>query len=300
MIFDDFKDFADKMGLSYLTNESMSNHTSFKIGGPCEIFAEPGNSTQICKLQKFAKENDIPFFICGNGSNLLVRDGGFEGITLHLGKNYANIELLNNHDIKCLAGTNLSQVCNYACEHGLKGMEFAYGIPGTVGGAVYMNAGAFGGEIKDVIVEATYIDSDNVEKRIAKEEMDLSYRHSFFTDKDYVITSAVFHLEEGNKEEIKSLMNEILEKRKSKQPLEFPSAGSTFKRPDGAYAAALIEECGLKGHQIGFAQVSEKHSGFIVNKGGASAADVLALIEDIKKTVKEKTGYVLEPEVKII
>ncbi len=253
-------------------------------------------STLISELNK----NNVPYLILGKGSNVLISDEGFFGVTLVFGENFSKIEFADDNFVTCDAGVGLTFLAKKACEKSLTGLEFAYGIPASVGGAVFMNAGAYGGEISDIIVSVTAVDILGNEKIFAQNELDLSYRHSVFCENDYTIISATFKLETGNSAEIKSKMQELMLKRKEKQPLEFPSAGSTFKRPDGAFAAKLIEDCGLKGVNIGGAKVSEKHSGFVINYNKATFFDVVNLIKHIKKVVLEKTGYNLECEVKII
>lgn len=293
--------FCTENNISFTENEPMSKHTTFKIGGPAEFFIRPDSAERLCGLVAFLKAENIPYTVIGKGSNLLVSDDGIKGAVICLDSNFSDVKVdLTDDTIECTAGTSLSQLCRAALDNSLSGVEFAWGIPGSVGGAVYMNAGAYGGEVKDVVVSCTYINEkgDIITKNC--DELDLSYRHSFFTNTNNIILSAKFKLIKKDKAEIRSKMDELMLKRKTKQPLEYPSAGSTFKRPEGNYAAALIEQCGLKGYSFGGAQVSEKHSGFVINKGGATCKDVLALIENIKEVVYNKTGYRLECEVKLI
>ncbi len=277
----------------------MSHQTTFRAGGNADIIVFPATTDSLINILKSAVSENIPYMVMGNGSNILVCDNGIRGIVIKTTSLESNIKV-NDTTITCSAGASLSKLCLTALEHGLTGLEFAYGIPGTVGGAVYMNAGAYGGEIKDVLKSVTHINPDFCSEDVSADTLNLAYRTSFYAkNPDYIITDAVFELKKGDKAEIKAKMDELMGRRKDKQPLEFPSAGSTFKRPEGYYAGALIEQCGLKGYAVGGAQVSEKHAGFVINKNG-TASDILALIEYVKRTVKEKTGIELEPEVKII
>lgn len=290
----------DQNKIEYKLNEPMKNHTTFKIGGNADVFISPKNDKECLQAIKICKEHNIPYFVIGKGSNLLINDEGIRGAVICISKDMSDINLISDDTIYCKSGASLISVCNFALENSLSGLEFAYGIPGNVGGAVYMNAGAYGGEIKDIIVSCEYIDQNGKIKSISTDKMDLSYRHSFFTDKSLCITSATFKLEKSDKQEIKSKMNDFIFRRKDKQPLEYPSAGSTFKRPEGSYASLLIDECGLKGYSVGGAEISKKHAGFVINKSSATCNDVLKLINDVKQIVLEKTGYILEPEIKIL
>lgn len=282
-----------------LTDSPMNKQTTFKAGGNADIIAFPATTEALINVLKTAKESAVPCTVLGNGSNILVSDNGIRGVVVKMTSLVSDIEV-NGNTIICSAGTTLSKLCTVALENGLTGLEFAYGIPGSVGGAVYMNAGAYGGEIKDVITSVTHINPVFQEETFSFDKLELGYRTSFYAkNAEYVITQATFELKKGDKTEIKAKMDELMGRRKDKQPLEFPSAGSTFKRPEGHFAGALIEQCGLKGYTIGGAQVSEKHAGFVINKNG-TASDILALIDYVKTTVKEKTGIELEPEVKII
>ncbi len=295
-----FLDFADEHGIKYLEHESLSKHTSFKIGGPAQIFAKPATKEQVSKIAVFCKENEIPLFPMGKGSNLLVPDEGLEGVIMNFGSEFSKIVLLDEETVYCDAGTSLAALCNFALENSLTGLEFAYGIPGSVGGAVFMNAGAYGGEVKDVILYADHVDKEGNTGRFTGEELEMSYRHSVYSGKQYFITGAAFKLVKGDKTEIKAKMDDLLGRRFDKQPMDKPSAGSTFKRPEGAFASALIDQCGLKGYRVGGAEVSTKHAGFVVNIGGGTCADVLQLIKDVQEKVKNDTGYWLEPEVEIL
>ena len=280
--------------------EPLSKHTSFQIGGPARLFTEPSDLEQLSAMVRFTAQNQLSLLVLGRGSNLLVSDQGFDGLALHMGKNFSAVTRLSSTCLYAQAGADLSRVCNFARDCGLSGLEFAFGIPGSVGGAIYMNAGAYGGEIADVLLWADCVDLEGRSYRLEKEALSLSYRHSVFAENGWVITGGAFSLTPGDTAQISAAMEALLARRKEKQPLEYPSAGSTFKRPSGAFAAALIEQCGLKGARVGGAMVSPKHAGFIINVQNASCADVRALIAKVKNTVKEKTGYCLECEVKLI
>ena len=296
MKFDSLIALAEKLKIKYLLNEAMSLHTSFKIGGAADIMLFPENEGHLTEILTTAKEKNIPTFILGKGSNLLVSDEGIEGAvisTLSLSK----ITLLDETTIKAEAGATMAALCKAARDNSLTGLEFAYGIPGTVGGALYMNAGAYGGDISMVVESAQSIKSDFEIINRRADQMALGYRKSVYDENGEIITSVTFSLKKGNKEEITSAMDTFMQKRKNSQPLEYGSAGSTFKRPKGYYAAALIDECGLKGVNVGDAEVSVKHAGFVINKGKATCADVITLIEKIKKTVMDKRGVELNTEV---
>ena len=296
--------------LSLMQDEPMKKHTTFRIGGPADYYAEPDVS-QISKLIEIAKACDMPVTVIGNGSNLLVGDKGIRGLVIGIGKGLSEIDVTeavaqqstvqgNGHVITAGAGAILAAVAAKAAEASLSGLEFASGIPGSVGGAVVMNAGAYGGEIKDVLIDATVLTAEGELKTVTRDELDLSYRHSIVPEKGYIVLSARFRLTPKPKDEIKSYMAELRAKRVEKQPLEYPSAGSTFKRPEGYFAGKLIMDAGLRGYSVGDAQVSGKHCGFVVNKGEATAADVLTLIKDVQETVLKQFGVKLEPEVKMI
>ncbi|MDQ5983644.1 MAG: UDP-N-acetylenolpyruvoylglucosamine reductase [Eubacteriales bacterium SKADARSKE-1] len=290
----------EKLDCIVLKDEPMSNHTSFKIGGPADLFIEINTEAALLETIKILNEFSILFFLLGNGSNLLVRDVGFKGAVLKLSKNFKNIRLTERKKIICGAGISLSKLCLFAENNALSGAEFLWGIPGTVGGAVFMNAGAYGREIKDIIVSSVHITKQGEKVELNKNQMDLSYRHSIYSKTKDIITSVEFELVESNQLHIREIMDNLIKQRKSKQPLDYPSAGSVFKRPSGNFVGTLIEECGLKGKTIGDAKVSEKHGGFIVNLGNATCQNVLDLIELIKSTVFEKTGILLEPEIKVL
>lgn len=295
-----FFDFAGKYGIEYIENELLSKHTSFKIGGPAEIFAKPKSIGQVSEIVNFCSEKNIPLLPLGKGSNVLVSDDGIDGVVMYFGSGFGKITLLDEETIYCEAGAGLAALCNFALENELTGLEFAYGIPGSVGGAVFMNAGAYGGEIKDVILYADHVDKEGKTGRFTGEELDMSYRHSAYSAKEYFITGAAFKLKKSEKAEIKAKMDDLLGRRFDKQPMDKPSAGSTFKRPEGAFASALIDQCGLKGYRVGGAEVSTKHAGFVVNIGDATCCDVLQLIKDVQEKVKNDTGFYLEPEVEIL
>lgn len=282
-----------------LTEEPMSRHTSFQIGGPAEIFVQPATGDEVRQAICLAKEEQIPFFVVGNGSNLLVSDDGFRGMIVQIGRNLQEISVEDNV-IYAQAGALLSRVARTALEHGLTGMEFAAGIPGSLGGAVAMNAGAYGGEMKDILTDAEVLTPDGEIKILSLEELDLSYRHSCIFDEDYIVLSVHLQLEQGDTTVIRNRMDELARARREKQPLEYPSAGSTFKRPAGYFAGALIQDAGLKGYTVGGAQVSEKHSGFVINRGGATAEEVLFLIKQVQKKVKSRFGVTMEPEVRMV
>ena len=290
------RDLAEKHGFSYTEQEPLSKHTTFRIGGNADMFVSVNNVEELKAVVTACNENDIPMFIIGNGSNLLVSDEGMRSVVVALDGEFKDISLEEN-TITCGAGAILSKLCTFALSNSLKGLEFAYGIPGTVGGAAYMNAGAYGGEMKDVVKSVTHITRKGEIVTLPLSELDLAYRHSIYKTTDDIIISVTFELETGDADEIKEKMNDFMTRRKTKQPLEYPSAGSVFKRPEGNFAGTLIEQCGLKGKTIGGAQVSEKHAGFIINIGDATCDDVLNLISFVQDTVKEQTGYYLEREI---
>lgn len=281
-------------------DEPLKNHTTFKIGGNCIALIEPREISDIIEAVKICRENSIKFFIIGNGSNLLVPDEGYNGVIIKLKGEFSTIQVEGEYLI-VNSGAKLSEVYTVAYENSLTGFEFASGIPGTIGGAIYMNAGAYGGEMKDIVESVQVLDLDNFELRELKnEELEFSYRKSIIQRKNYIVTSIKLKLQKGNKEEIKAVYEDLRERRNSKQPLNFGSAGSTFKRPEGYFASKLIEDAGLKGYHINDAWVSEKHSGFVVNKGNASYKEVMELIEYVQKVVFEKFGVKLETEVRIL
>ena len=284
-----------------LWDEPMKNHTSFKIGGPAAALCVPKDRQQLRELVGFVQREGVDSWYIGNGSNLLVSDAGLNGIAILLDSGFDGEIELDGTVLLAPAGKKLSAVCAAACAAGLTGLEFAYGIPGSVGGAVYMNAGAYGGEMKDRLLWVEYLAPTGEIVRLEQEQLSLSYRHSRFMEEGMqgsCIVRAAFGLQRGEKAAIQSEMDRILNQRRQKQPLEYPSAGSTFKRPQGAFAAQLIDKCGLKGFTVGGAQVSEKHAGFVINTGKATCADVLELTRQVRECVQEKTGYLLELEVR--
>lgn len=295
-----FVQFLNEHEIEYLEHEPLSKHTSFKIGGPAQFFLKPKGTEEVYNIVKYCKKNNIKILPLGKGSNVLISDDGIDGVVMYFGSGFGKIKLIDKDMVYCEAGASLAALCNFALEHELTGLEFAYGIPGSVGGAVFMNAGAYGGEIKDAIIYAEHIDRNGNVGKFSGDELQMSYRHSVYSQKEYYIVGAAFKLEKGNKDEIKAKMDDFIARRFDKQPMDKPSAGSTFKRPEGAFASALIDQCGLKGYRVGDAEVSTKHAGFVVNVGKATCSDVLCLIEDVQKKVKNDTGYCLEPEVEIL
>lgn len=289
----------EKLAAHVVFDEPMSRHTTFRIGGPADVFIEAGTEDEVKRVIAYCKENDVPYLVMGNGSNMLIGDRGWRGAVLHIGKRMNHVSIQGN-EVHAEAGVLLSALASAILKAELSGFERLSGIPGTLGGGIYMNAGAYGSELKDVIESVTYLDEAGEIHTRKKEDLDLSYRHSMFETGKYVILSSVLRLEKGTYDEIKAQMQEYNRKRAEKQPLAMPSAGSTFKRPEGYFAGKLIQDCGLMGASIGGAQVSEKHAGFIVNKGGATAADVLALIRHVQDTVEKEYGVRLEPEVRLI
>lgn len=283
-----------------LEQEPLGAHTTFRIGGPASFYMIPENAEEIREGIRFAKERGLPFITIGRGSNMLFPDEGYHGVVIEIGSGMNQIEYCGAGKIRAQAGALLSAIASEAARHSLTGFEFAGGIPGTLGGAVVMNAGAYGGEIKDSILSARVMDSAGNESCLNQEQLELGYRTSVIQKRGDLVLEAEFQFETGDPEEIRETMKELSAKRRDKQPLEFASAGSTFKRPEGHFAGKLIEDAGLRGYRIGDAQVSEKHCGFVVNRGHATAKEVLAVICDVQKKVLESSGVMLEPEVKII
>lgn len=279
--------------------EPMKNHTTFRIGGPAEYFLTPGNAEELRELQKICEEENVPYYIIGNGSNLLVSDEGLRGAVIQIYHNMNQV-VVEGDVIRVQAGILLSTLAKVALEHGLSGLAFAAGIPGTVGGAVVMNAGAYGGEMKDVIAEVTVMTRTGEILHIPKDQLELSYRNSVVKKNNYIVMEVVLQLQSGDRAEIQAEMERLKEQRVSKQPLQYPSAGSTFKRPKGHFAGKLIMDAGLRGYCVGGAQVAKKHCGFVINRDGASAKDVMRLMEDVKAKVKEQFGVELEPEVQFL
>lgn len=280
-----------------LIEEPMKKHTTFRIGGPAEYLILPQTAEEIADVVKLCRQEEIPWYIVGNGSNLLVADEGVRGVVIQLLRNFNQIQV-EGCQIRMQAGAQNAAVAKRALDASLTGFEFAAGIPGTIGGAVVMNAGAYGGEMKDILKEVTVLDQNGMIRTIPAEELELGYRTSIIARKGYVVLEAVIVLKTGDPKEIKAAIDDLKEKRVTKQPLEYPSAGSTFKRPEGYFAGKLIMDAGLRGFSVGGAQISEKHCGFVINKGNATAKDVTELMDETKKIVMEKFGVALEPEVK--
>ena len=283
----------------FLREEPMKKHITFRVGGPAACFLTPSTKEQIREILHICQEEKTPYFILGNGSNLLVSDQGFDGVVLRVYKNMNQVTVEGEH-LRVQAGALLSATARKALEAGLTGMEFAAGIPGTMGGAAVMNAGAYGGEMKDILESVTVLTPEGEQKELKNEELQLGYRTSVVKEKGYIVLEAVLSLKKGDPEAIKSRMDELKEQRVTKQPLEYPSAGSTFKRPEGYFAGKLIQDAGLRGYQVGGAQVSEKHCGFVINKENATAKDVVDLIHDVQRIVYEKFQVQLETEVKFL
>lgn len=298
-----YKELAEKLsnGTEIYYDEPMKNHTTFKIGGVADVMIIPQNQTDIIKIILFSKEKGIPVLTLGNGSNLLIGDEGIRGIVIKTSNAFNDIKIIGN-EIIAGTGVSITKLSHTAGNNSLGGMEWAYGIPGTVGGAIVMNAGAYGGEMKDIVESVKYISENGELCELNNEELKFSYRKSIFEtgERSGIIAECRIKLKEGDKIEILNKMQEYLSKRKEKQPVELPSAGSTFKRPEGHFTGQMIEELGLRGYSIGGAQVSEKHAGFIINKGNATAEDVKELIRVIRERVKEKYNVDLEPEIKIL
>lgn len=292
--------YCKEQGMLCERDVALAGLCTFKVGGPADLVAQPASVADIAGLCAVVRKAGVPLQVLGRGSNVLPDDAGYRGVVIQLGSAFSQMQLLDDTTIDCAGGASLTALCQFAWEQGLTGLEFAYGIPGSVGGAIYMNAGAYGGEMKDVLAATRHVEPDGTEGELCGAAMELSYRHSAYTDGERIVTGGRFSLQKGDAREIRTRMDDFMNRRRQKQPLEFPSAGSTFKRPQGAYASALIDQCGLKGHAVGGAMVSEKHAGFVVNTGGATCADILALIEVVRREVKAKTGFALECEVKRI
>ena len=282
---------------SILTDEPMSRHTTFRVGGPADFFVTPKAKEEVRDVIRICKEAGMPYYIIGNGSNLLVSDAGYRGVIVQIYKEMNEVKVEGDL-VKAQAGALLSGIAAKALGAKLTGFEFASGIPGTIGGACVMNAGAYGGEMKDVLESVTVLTGEGKIIELGRNELELGYRTSVIAKKGYIVLGAVLKLERGDGEKIKTYMDELKEKRVTKQPLEYPSAGSTFKRPEGYFAGKLIEDAGLRGFQVGGAQVSEKHCGFVINRDHATAADIMELMRQVQIRVKENSGVDLEPEVK--
>ncbi len=292
-------EYVKNAGILYAENEPMALHTTFKIGGPARLAVFPKSEDEISDIIKKCKEENVRYMVIGNGSNLLVADEGIDAVVIILGKDFGEVKLLDDETVFAEAGAPLMKVCRVALENGLSGLEFAYGIPGSCGGGAFMNAGAYGGELKDVMFRCDHIDENGNKGSLEGDELKLSYRHSAYYDNGCVATGVYFKLKKADKEEIKAKMNDFMGRRRDKQPLEYPSAGSTFKRPEGNFAGALIQQCGLMGTSVGGAEVSTKHAGFVINKGGATCKDVLDLCKKVAETVKAEKGVDLEMEVRV-
>lgn len=292
--------FACGLGCTALQEEPMAKYTSFKIGGPAQLFLCPASQEQLSAVCREAARLYVPLTVIGNGSNLLVADEGIRGAVIHIGRGFQELRPDGPTGLVCGAGVPLKRLCLFALENSLTGLEFAYGIPGSAGGAAFMNAGAYGGEMKDILKACDHIDAQGVSGRLEGEALALSYRHSAYSENGCIITTLHLSLAQGEPEAIAQRHKELMARRKEKQPLEYPSAGSVFKRPEGYFAGTLIEQCGLKGKTVGGAQVSRKHAGFIINTGNATCADVLALIRLIQEEVFKAAGVKLEPEIRRI
>ena len=285
-------------GSGIFMEEPMKKHTTFRVGGPADVLVQP-DETALAAILALCRQYHVSYSFIGNGSNLLVGDKGIRGVVIEMTDPMGNIEV-DGTKITAQAGAMLSKIANTAASNGLGGMEFAAGIPGSVGGAVVMNAGAYGGEMKDIIEKVYVLDENGAQLELDRDALDLGYRHSCIPEKKYIVTKVVLELVPRNEAEIRSEMKELNEKRAEKQPLQYPSAGSTFKRPEGYFAGKLIMDAGLRGYQVGGAQVSEKHCGFVIDKGDATAADICQLMRDVSDKVQAQFGVVLEPEVKMI
>ncbi|MER2148725.1 MAG: UDP-N-acetylmuramate dehydrogenase [Ruminococcus sp.] len=291
---------AEILGCEARKYEPLSKHTTFKIGGVADTYVKVTSLSKLSTILKECRESDIDYMIIGNGSNILVSDDGYRGVVIRLDGDFRKIALVDDDTVYCGAGATLAALCKFALNNGLSGLEFAWGIPGSVGGAVFMNAGAYGGEMKDVVYSVNHLTKNGEPGRTEKDDLQFGYRTSVYRQNNAIITGATLKLRKDNPEDIRARMDDYLGRRSSKQPLEYPSAGSVFKRPAGAYAGALIEQCGLKGHSHGGAQVSEKHAGFIINKANANANDVKSLIREVQTKVYDETGYNLECELIIL
>ena len=291
---------AEILGCEARKYEPLSKHTTFKIGGNADTYVKVTSLSKLSTILKECRESDIDYMIIGNGSNILASDDGYRGVVIRLDGDFRKIALVDDDTVYCGAGATLAALCKFALNNGLSGLEFAWGIPGSVGGAVFMNAGAYGGEMKDVVYSVNHLTKNGEPGRTEKDALQFGYRTSVYRQNNAIITGATLKLRKDNPEDIRARMDDYLGRRSSKQPLEYPSAGSVFKRPAGAYAGALIEQCGLKGHSHGGAQVSEKHAGFIINKANANANDVKSLIREVQTKVYDETGYNLECELIIL
>ncbi|MDR1467149.1 MAG: UDP-N-acetylmuramate dehydrogenase [Oscillospiraceae bacterium] len=301
MNYDFLVDIAKSYDCKILLNEPMCKHTSFKIGGSADVFLFVNSLRALKKILLYIFDNQIPYYVLGNGCNLLVPDEGFRGVILKLSGDFLKISLVKEDIISCKSGVKLSELCRFAAKHSLSGLEFAWGIPATVGGAVFMNAGAYDGEIKNVLISCVHVDDNLKEVTLNKDELvNFGYRTSVYSTNKNIITTAVFKLKISNRNEIQRKMDTLFNRRKDKQPMDYPSAGSIFKRPTGYFVGKLIDDCGLRGTSIGGAKISDKHSGFIVNTGGATCEDVVNLINLAKNRVLKNSGVALDTEIKIL
>lgn len=289
----------EEAAIPYSCGEPLARHTSFQIGGPAALFCTPHTTQQLIQALEFCRAESVRTYILGNGSNLLFSDEGFDGVVLCTRLIQPEIRVEGDRMIAG-AGVSLKQVCEEAARQGLTGLEFAYGIPGSLGGAVYMNAGAYGGETRDVLLEVEFVDEAGQVRSLPVDQLELGYRTSVFARTGWCVLRATLQLAKGDREQIQAKMDDLMNRRREKQPLEYPSAGSAFKRPEGAFAGSLIEQCGLRGYRVGDAAISEKHCGFIVNLGHASCADVLELARQVSDRVRQQTGFVLEKEIRVV
>ena len=302
MMYDDIVKLCDNLNCQVFRDVPLAKYTSFKIGGPADLLINVHNTESLKTIIKEINRLNYTHFVMGNGSNLLVSDLGYRGIILRLTKDFNKV-LISSSDseiIECGAGASLARACVFAMKNSLSGLEFAWGIPGTCGGAIFMNAGAYGGEMSNILVKSTHVTNLGVIESFSRDQMDLSYRKSAYTKNRFTVISMSVKLSSGDQQKIKNSMNDYISRRRNKQPLEYPSAGSVFKRPEGNFAGTLIEKCGLKGKSFGGAMVSQKHAGFIINTGNATCSDVLMLIDFIKNCVFNKTGIALECEIKTL
>ena len=298
-ILKDLIAFLEKENIKFTENESMKNHTTFKVGGNASVMIFPKSESEVSSVVKECSRLGVRLVTIGNGSNLLVSDNGIKAAVLCFANDFSEIRLLDEETVFAESGASLMKLCRFALENSLSGLEFAFGIPGSCGGAAFMNAGAYGGEMKDVLYKCRHVDKDGNRGFLQEDDLKLSYRHSAYYENGCIITGIYLKLKKGSKEDIKAKMDDFLKRRKDKQPLDYPSAGSTFKRPEGCFAGALIEQCGLKGRSVGDAEVSMKHAGFVINKGNATCEDILNLCRICSETVMKEKGVKLEMEIRV-
>lgn len=298
-ILKDLIAFLEKENIKFTENESMKNHTTFKVGGNASVMIFPKSESEVSSVVKECSRLGVRLVPIGNGSNLLVSDNGIKAAVLCFANDFSEIRLLDEETVFAESGASLMKLCRFALENSLSGLEFAFGIPGSCGGAAFMNAGAYGGEMKDVLYKCRHVDKDGNRGFLQEDDLELSYRHSAYYENGCIITGIYLKLKKGSKEDIKAKMDDFLKRRKDKQPLDYPSAGSTFKRPEGCFAGALIEQCGLKGRSVGDAEVSMKHAGFVINKGNATCEDILNLCRICSETVMKEKGVKLEMEIRV-